>query len=79
MLAERRSVQIGFIGLGTAFFFAMLALRALPALSAEDLAINPKLDYKSDSNDGPLIYGKNLNEAVLHAGKPAHILFTGRA
>jgi hypothetical protein len=72
-------VKLGSALLGTASILAALIFQAPRAFSAENLTINPKLDYKSDSNDGPLIYGKNLDDGSLHPGKPAHVLFTGRA
>ena len=60
----------------------MLALAvALLALAAgsnagENLKINPRLDYNSDSQDGPLITGDRMDEGAL-AGKPNYILIVG--
>lgn len=55
----------------------MLAL-ALPTLlsAADNLRINPSLNYGSDSQDGPLIMGDNMNEGAV-AGKPNYIIMYG--
>lgn len=60
----------------------MLALAvgvlALAARSdaAENLKLNPKLDYSSDSQDGPLITGDLMDEGAV-AGKPNYVLIAG--
>ena len=46
------------------------------ALAAENLRLNPKLDYTSDSQDGPLITGDHMEEGAL-AGKPNYLIFYG--
>jgi hypothetical protein len=43
---------------------------------AENLRINPRLDYNSDSRDGPLITGDHMAEGAL-AGKPNYIIMYG--
>ncbi|NIP38449.1 MAG: hypothetical protein GWO07_05950 [Candidatus Dadabacteria bacterium] len=43
-----------------------------------ELKINPKLRYSSDSNDGPLISGRDLSDAKLSSDKPSHIIFYHR-
>jgi len=43
---------------------------------AEDLRLNPRLDYSSDSQDGPLITGKHLRDGTAK-GKPNYIIFYG--
>ena len=60
----------------------MLAL-ALAALAfaarsnaAENLKLNPKLDYSSDSQDGPLLTGDHMEDGAA-AGKPNYILMVG--
>jgi len=53
-------------------FFLLL----LPAFAAENLKLNPKLDYTSDSQDGPLITGSSM-EAGFVPGKPAYIILYG--
>lgn len=44
------------------------------ALGAENLRLNPKLDYSSDSQDGPLITGDHLQDGAV-AGKPNYVIF----
>lgn len=46
--------------------------------SATNLVLNPKLNYSSDSNDGPLITGKNLSEGGVPSGVTSHIIFYHR-
>jgi hypothetical protein len=46
------------------------------AFAGENLQLNPKLDYASDSQDGPLITGDNM-DAGLSSGKPSYILMYG--
>ncbi len=47
-------------------------------VAGTDLTINRKLRYGSDSNDGPLITGKDLDYAKLSTQKPSHIIFHHR-
>lgn len=54
---------------------AVLALAA-PSDAAENLKLNPKLDYSSDSEDGALITGDHMDDGAL-AGKPNYILIVG--
>ena len=55
----------------------VLALGLVPtAFAGENLQLNPKLDYTSDSLDGPLISGERMDDGVS-AGKPAYILLYG--
>ncbi len=46
------------------------------ARAGENLKINPRLDYSSDSQDGPLITGDKMDEGAA-AGLPNYILFYG--
>lgn len=46
--------------------------------AATDLKLNPHLNYSSDSNDGPLITGKDMRNGVVKAGKPTYIIFYHR-
>ncbi len=46
--------------------------------SATDLKLNPDLNYSSDSNDGPLITGKNMKDGSINKGKPAYVIFYHR-
>jgi thioredoxin-like negative regulator of GroEL len=48
-------------------------LMAAPAFAADDLKLNPHLDYSSDSVDGPLITGSNI-QAGVEAGKPNYVI-----
>ena len=44
--------------------------------AGENLRINPKLNYASDSQDGPLIVGDHMEDGAA-AGKPNYIIFYG--
>jgi hypothetical protein len=55
---------------------AALLLVAAFAFAGEKLKVNPKLDYNSDSLDGPLITGDKLGEGAV-AGKPNYVLMVG--
>lgn len=48
------------------------------SIAAENLKLNPKLDYTSDSEDGPLITGDNLDAGFV-AGRPVYVLMYGEA
>ena len=47
-------------------------------LAADNLHLNPHLDYSSDSQDGPLITGDDM-QSVIAQGKPAYIIMFGEA
>ena len=47
-----------------------------PVFAGENLRLNPKLDYASDSQDGPLITGDDMNAGVA-SGKPAYVIMYG--
>jgi len=53
-----------------------LVLLALPLWGAENLKLNPKLDYSSDSQDGPLITGDHMQDGAA-SGKPNYIIMYG--
>ena len=57
------------------FVVALILWTALqmPALAGENLKLNPKLDYSSDSQDGPLITGDHMDEGPV-AGKPTYVI-----
>ncbi|HTS35257.1 MAG TPA: hypothetical protein VMH04_06270 [Candidatus Solibacter sp.] len=59
-------------------FTALLVVLALVAVSlaADNLKLNPKLDYSSDSQDGPLITGDNMDSGFV-PGKPAYVILYG--
>ncbi len=56
-----------------ALLFATALAMVLPAHAAENLKLNPHLDYKSDSQDGPLITGDHLEDGPV-AGKPTYAI-----
>jgi len=60
------------------YLSAMVAavLFVLPSRAAENLKLNQRLDYSSDSQDGPLITGDHLDDGPV-AGKPAYIILSG--
>ena len=60
------------------FVILMAALLALlsTAFAGENLKLNPKLDYTSDSQDGPLITGDKMDAGVA-PGKPAYVILYG--
>jgi len=43
---------------------------------AEDLRLNPRLSYSSDSQDGPLITGDHMEDGALR-GKPNYVFMFG--
>ena len=55
---------------------ALILLSAAPLFAADELKLNPHLDYASDSIDGPLITGSDLQGGV-EAGKPNYIIIYG--
>ena len=57
--------------------FAALSL-STPVFAATDLKLNPDLNYSSDSNDGPLITGKNMKDGTINKDKPAYVIFYHR-
>jgi hypothetical protein len=55
---------------------AVLLVLAASAFAGENLKLNPKLDYSSDSQDGPLITGDHMDEGAV-AGKPVYVIMYG--
>lgn len=43
---------------------------------AENLRLNPRLDYSSDSRDGPLITGDHIEDGAIR-GKPNYVFMFG--
>jgi len=41
--------------------------------AADNLRLNPKLDYTNDSQNGPLISGDNMQDGIA-AGKPNYVI-----
>ena len=44
--------------------------------AAENLRLNPKLDYSSDRQDGPLITGDRIEDGAVR-GKPNYVFMFG--
>jgi hypothetical protein len=44
--------------------------------AAENLRLNPRLDYSTDSQEGPLITGDHLEDGAVR-GKPNYIFMFG--
>ena len=61
----------------TAFAFLMFLFSTPIVLAAaENLHLNPRLDYSSDSQDGPLITGDHLADGAVR-GKPNYVFMFG--
>lgn len=58
--------------------FIFVAISVNSPLAATDLKLNPNLKYSSDSNDGPLITGKDMKNGFIKKGKPTYIIFYHR-
>ncbi len=58
--------------------FVLMFLCAASALAGDNLKLNPnpKLDYTSDSQDGPLITGDNMDGGFV-PGTPAYVILYG--
>lgn len=65
-------VRIGALAVVAAFLFGPTAR------AAEDLKLNPRLDYTSDSLDGPLISGNKMDDGIS-AGVPNYVIIYGEA
>jgi hypothetical protein len=55
---------------------AVTLIAFVPAFAGENLRLNSKLDYTSDSQDGPLISGDRMEDGVT-AGKPTYVIMYG--
>jgi hypothetical protein len=53
-----------------------LMMLVAPAFAGENLKLNSKLDYTSDSQDGPLLTGDNMDAGFV-PGKPAYVILYG--
>jgi hypothetical protein len=56
--------------------FVLLILTGPAVFAIENLQLNSKLDYTSDSIDGPLITGSNAQSGFV-AGKPNYVIIYG--
>ena len=54
----------------------MFLMLVTAAFGGENLKLNSKLDYTSDSQDGPLITGEHMEDGAA-AGKPNYLIFYG--
>ena len=52
------------------------AMLAVPLRGADNLRLNQRLNYSSDSQDGPLITGDHMDDGAVQ-GKPNYIIFYG--
>ena len=57
-------------------FVGLVLLCCAPLFAAENLKLNPHLDYSSDSHDGPLITGDSL-QSGLASGKTNYVFIYG--
>ena len=57
-------------------FGLLLSLASMVARAAENLRLNPHLDYTSDSQDGPLITGDRMEDGAAN-GQPNYIIIYG--
>lgn len=71
------SIKLENVFFYTTILFAMFAV-STAVFAATDLKLNPDLNYSSDSNDGPLITGKNMKDGTINKGKPAYVIFYHR-
>ena len=60
-----------------ALYLALAAMGAAWASPADNLRLNPRLNYSSDSQDGPLITGDHLEDGAVR-GKPNYVIFYGQ-
>jgi len=57
---------------------ALAIVAVAHAHAAENLKLNQHLDYSSDSQDGPLITGDQMEDGTV-TGKPTYAIFYGEA
>ena len=60
----------------TFVLFAAALSMAANLVAAENLRLNPRLDYSSDSQDGPLITGDHIEDGAVR-GKPNYVFMFG--
>ncbi len=53
------------------------AALAVPLRGADNLRLNQRLNYSSDSQDGPLITGDHMEDGAVK-GQPNYIIFYGQ-
>ncbi len=62
--------------MGAAMALLPMALLPMTGNAADNLRLSQHLDYGSDSEDGPLITGDNMDKGIVE-GRPNHIIFYG--
>ena len=55
---------------------SLILLISTPVFSADNLRLNQRLDYTSDSHDGPLITGDHMQDGAVQ-GKPNYVIIYG--
>ncbi|PYX89182.1 MAG: hypothetical protein DMG68_05950 [Acidobacteria bacterium] len=60
----------------SSFLFTVILALSVSTFAADNLRLNQKLDYSSDSQDGPLISGDHLQDGPA-AGKPNYVIIYG--
>ena len=55
---------------------SLILLISTPVFSADNLRLNQRLDYASDSHDGPLITGDHMQDGAVQ-GKPNYVIIYG--
>ena len=56
--------------------FAAALSVAANLIAAENLRLNPRLNYSTDSQDGPLITGDHVEDGAVR-GKPNYVFMFG--
>ena len=56
--------------------FAAALSVATNLIAAENLRLNPRLNYSTDSQDGPLITGDHVEDGAVR-GKPNYVFMFG--
>src|SRR5438270_12972827 len=60
----------------SSFLFTVILALSVSTFAADNLRLNQKLDYSSDSQDGPRISGDQLQDGAA-AGKPNYVIIYG--
>jgi hypothetical protein len=55
---------------------AIILIAVYPAFAGDNLRLNSRLDYASDSQDGPLIAGDHMDAGFV-PGTPAYVILYG--
>ncbi len=71
-------MKVFFASFFAATVFSLLTVIPNQVFAATEFKLNPNLNYSSDSNDGPLITGKDMKNGVIDKGRPTYIIFYHR-